>query len=803
MLNLQKDQVLLSRFVLIRLLGEGGMGQVWLVHDLELDINIAIKVLHPRLSAISERVELLKNECRNTRRLVHPNIVRVFDFHRTEDLVFISMEYIEGETLVALRRRFESPSYLKIISFLQPLVDALAYAHGLGLVHRDVKSGNVIIDRHNAPRLTDFGIAAVLKSGGAALKITSGGSLYCMSPQQLDGHQPQPSDDVYAFGVLMYELLTGRPPFYPDITPAKIRHEIPLPINQQLADSGLHINISPQLEELISKMIAKTSEERPADMQEIGNRLQAIHDGSMAQSVPPVAQIQTLSQERDFHHNAEIITPRKVPAKDKNADGAYDRRQKLVTVFALASAFVVILIGGGWLLHYLSKHPVDTAKVIEPRTIAQPQAEQKPAQIPKGQPSETPDPAELAQQKQEAEQRLAQYIALKNELDRKGASQWASDVYTELIALAQQGDTLFMDQAYDIAAEKYAEAIAKANALASQVDDTLVRLVEEGTLALNEGDGKRAQEKFSVALLIDPANLSAQRGLKKAVTIENVMQLVASGRKHENDGKLSFAHADYQEAVRLDPEAKEARIALKRVKEKIKEQEFQQLISDGLAAYHKNDYRLARTKLLKAKSFQPDSREVQDALRQVDAAIRLSRIEQLRKKAIAAEQSEHWEHALNAYLEILKVDANIQFAAQGKTRSLEQIRIAKRINFFLEKPEALEIDRQLENAILLANEAKELNPQGPRLSTQIKELEQLITAAQTPINVTIESDNFTDVAVYKVGKFGRFSVRQLNLRPGTYIVVGARDGYKDVRQKLVLKPGQEPLRIRIICKVKI
>ena len=154
-------------------------------------------------------------------------------------------------------------------------------------------------------------------------------------------------------------------------------------------------------------------------------------------------------------------------------------------------------------------------------------------------------------------------------------------------------------------------------------------------------------------------------------------------------------------------------------------------------------------------------------------------------------------------MEILKVDANIQFAAQGKARSLEQIRIAKRINFFLEKPEALEIDRQLENAILLANEVKELNPQGSRLSTQIKKLEQLITAAQTPINVTIESDNFTDVAVYKVGKFGRFSVRQLNLRPGTYIVVGARDGYKDVRQKIVLKPGQEPLRIRIICKVKI
>jgi hypothetical protein len=281
------------------------------------------------------------------------------------------------------------------------------------------------------------------------------------------------------------------------------------------------------------------------------------------------------------------------------------------------------------------------------------------------------------------------------------------------------------------------------------------------------------------------------------------MQLIASGKKHESDSKLSFAHADYQEAVNLDPESEAARTALDRVKEKIKEREFQQLISEGLTAYHSNDYGLARTKLLKAKSFKPESKEVRDALRQVDTAIRLSRIEQLRKKAIAAEQAEDWQHALNAYLEILKADANIQFAAQGKARSTEQIRIAKRINFFLQKPEALEIERQLENAQLLANEAKALNPQGTRLAAQIKKLEQLIVAAQTPIIVTIESDNLTDVAVYKVGKLGRFTMRQLNLRPGSYTVVGARDGYMDVRQKIVLKPGQESLRIRVICKVKI
>jgi hypothetical protein len=103
----------------------------------------------------------------------------------------------------------------------------------------------------------------------------------------------------------------------------------------------------------------------------------------------------------------------------------------------------------------------------------------------------------------------------------------------------------------------------------------------------------------------------------------------------------------------------------------------------------------------------------------------------------------------------------------------------------------------------LLNEAKEISPQGSKLTARINELEGLVAIAQTPVTVTIESDNLTQVAVYKVGKLGRFSLHELKLRPGTYTVVGARDGYKDVRQKIVVKPGQQPLRVTIKCRVKI
>ena len=115
----------------------------------------------------------------------------------------------------------------------------------------------------------------------------------------------------------------------------------------------------------------------------------------------------------------------------------------------------------------------------------------------------------------------------------------------------------------------------------------------------------------------------------------------------------------------------------------------------------------------------------------------------------------------------------------------------------------LESDEHLKNAILLIEEAKEIDPPGRKLAAQIKALEDLVTAAQTPVVVIIESDNLTRVAVYKVGKLGRFSKRELKLRPGTYTVVGARDGHQDVRQKIVVKPGQQALRVTVECRAKI
>jgi len=304
-------------------------------------------------------------------------------------------------------------------------------------------------------------------------------------------------------------------------------------------------------------------------------------------------------------------------------------------------------------------------------------------------------------------------------------------------------------------------------------------------------ENKEAEQKF------------ARHNLDRAKNIETVMRLIASGANNEKGNNLSLAYADYQEAVRLDPESENAQSALNRVKNLIEAEQFQQLMSSGFTAFNSNDYERARSLFLRAQSFRPDSHEVKDALAQVDAAILLSRIEDLQKKALAAESSEDWKQSLASYQAVLKIDNSIHFAIQGKERSMKRSQLEKRMNYYLEKPSVLESDYYLKKAIELVKEAEKIEPKGPSFNDQLKRLDKLVKSAQIPVQVTIESDSMTEVVIYKVSKLGRFYMRELSLRPGTYTILGTRNGFKDVRQKISVKAGQDPIRITLKCGEKI
>lgn len=500
----------------------------------------------------------------------------------------------------------------------------------------------------------------------------------------------------------------------------------------------------------------------------------------------------------------ETITPLTAPTiKSNGADTDNLNRHHRIKILALLGSLLLLVISGGWLLYYLSKNPLQTGEVTIIPSSAPEAVKKKPAQSTQQQPLPKVDPDQLAREKETAEQKLADFLEARNNLDAKGVTDWGEPSYIEMIKFGEAADSAFLKKEYKAAAEQYVQAISIAEDLAGRGGQALIRLLDEGQTALDAGDGSLAQRKFATALMIDSVNQVARRGRQRAKTIEALIALIVSGKQHEASGDLSLAAADYQRALQLDAYSQEARNALESVNGRLKEAQFQQLISEGLAAFHNNEYQIARKQLIKAKALKPNSPEVLDALSQVDGAMRLARIDALQKQALVAEQTEDWQSALKSYQAILEIDKNVQFAGRGEKRAAEQIRIAKRLDFFLAQPDALDSDSQLNNAILLLSEAGDVEPQGPQLADRIKKLERRVDIAKTPLKITIESDNLTQVAVYRVGKLGRFQVRELELRPGTYTVVGARDGYQDVRQKIVVKPGRQSIRVTVKCKVKI
>jgi tetratricopeptide (TPR) repeat protein len=369
--------------------------------------------------------------------------------------------------------------------------------------------------------------------------------------------------------------------------------------------------------------------------------------------------------------------------------------------------------------------------------------------------------------------------------------------------MGQIADRLWSENRYAAAAEQYAAALAEIDQMVTEKDSTLEQTLISAHQALAQGDAAKATELFALAKLMDAENEAALNGLRRAQTYPEVQELIQTGEAHVAQGDLAAGKAAFESALALDPGAQAARAGLKEIGLLRAEAQFKALISEGLRAIERGDLATARSQLVRASQMQPENAAVKDAMARLEQSARVGEIKRLQQNALAAEAKENWEQALAFYLMALELDPNLQFAKNGRISTQDRIRINKRMRFYFENPDALAQDPQLQNAMALLDEAQRLTPRGPALATALAQLEATVAAATTPIKVILTSDGQTQVAVYKIGRLGRFKQHVLDLRPGTYTVVGSRDGYQDVRKQIVIKPKQDSVRIAIACSVKI
>lgn len=261
-----------NRYKLDRVLGRGGMGVVWLADDLKLERPVALKFLPSLIGLDPVAVKELKTETRRGLELSHPHIVRIYDFVDDEDAAAISMEFVDGKTLSELRLATEGGVFTtgEVSKWLLGVCDALDYAHfQRKVVHRDLKPANIMITTRDAvAKVADFGIARSLSdtmSRLSAANMGASGTLPYMSPQQAMGERPLPTDDVYSLGATLYELFTGKPPFYRGDLPMQINSKIPPSVAERRQELDVKAaEVLPKLwEEAIAACLSKDANMRP------------------------------------------------------------------------------------------------------------------------------------------------------------------------------------------------------------------------------------------------------------------------------------------------------------------------------------------------------------------------------------------------------------------------------------------------------------------------------------------------------------------------------------------------------------
>ncbi|GAA1666455.1 Stk1 family PASTA domain-containing Ser/Thr kinase [Fodinicola feengrottensis] len=364
--DIRPGAVLGERYQIRGLIARGGMATVYLAVDQRLERTVALKVMHPAYASDPSFVDRFVREALSIARLSHPNVVAVYDQGSHHGLAYLVMEYVQGRTLrevLASRGRL-SPA--EAAGVLDPLLAGLAAAHRIGMVHRDVKPENVLIGNDGTVKVADFGLARIAESSRATTKGVMMATVAYVAPEIVTVGSSDPRADVYAAGIVLFEMLTGAPPFQGD-SPVQVAYqhvhsEMPAPADRMP-------DIPPALDQLAVRATRRDPDERPVDAAAMLADLRAASAGPMATTVPmdllataPVSPVPTPQGRHDTLLYAppdqpgveRRFLPRRVEDSEPVPDLADLPRERsrwparAVLIGAVLATVLVVAIGIGW-----------------------------------------------------------------------------------------------------------------------------------------------------------------------------------------------------------------------------------------------------------------------------------------------------------------------------------------------------------------------------------------------------------------------------------------------------------------------
>lgn len=411
--------------------------------------------------------------------------------------------------------------------------------------------------------------------------------------------------------------------------------------------------------------------------------------------------------------------------------------------------------------------------------------------------------AQRLRQREAAQNTLATLLELQQQLEDKNVSAWAADAFEAGLAYAIQGDESYRTQAFEAANTQYQQGVDALQAILDGEQALFDGQLAAGASALEAGAATAATEAYTLALAIRPESSIAQQGLQRAQVLDQVLQLLATGRAHQAAADFDAARASFQQAKALDAANTEVDAALRELGSAIAENAYASAMSRGYAALRANRPAEAEEAFREAGAMRPGSAEVETAMQQARDQATTARIKVHIDAATAFEAEEQWATALREWQSALAVDPNLVVAQQGLRRSENRRDLDVFFETVIREPLRLVDETIYNQTAQLLRDLESFEAKGPRLLDQVARVQALHAQARIPVSVQLTSDGLTDVNLLRVEQLGQFSTHTRELLPGQYVAVGVRPGYRDVRVEFTVNLGAAPAPVSVVCTDKI
>ena len=745
-----KGQRLLDRFVLLAPLGHGGQGEVWRALDEQRAAQIALKILP------AGSLEVLRAQHALARAAAGRGVLEYFDPIGDDEVAVLPMELAAADA-----RSLRARSWTQSLALLREVVDALADLHARGIVHRDLKPSNVLIGFDGRARLADFGAAARIGERSSARVL----SPFSASPQQHAGAVASPADDLFGLGALAYELLGGYPPNFPDAEAAAAGTLPP-----RLATS---VATPPALLDLVMALLEPRAEARPQDLHAIAATLATLE----SQRLTPVL--------------AAEIVPLDVAIERGETDTS---RRPSVAAWAGLAALAAALVGVFLLLPRYVVAPTPQAR--NPVTAPAVAAAQGGAAAPAAAAMKMQADREQAARFEETE---GKYRALLEELEMQGAGVWGGATFAAAKSLGALAAEAEAARDYVLALDRIELANQRLARVVEERPQALARQLREAETALDAGRLELARQAYELAQRIEPGNAIAGRGLARVQALGPVLPALVAAETASLTLDHLAALTRYEEVLRADPQNRVAREGAARARTAIGSDRYAREIGEALAALRAGRTPAARAALARAKALRPGGAELPALLAQIDAAGEKRDLDVVQAEILLLESGERWGDALLRYDALLARDPTLGFARSGRARVVPRAELARRLEALLANPSRLSAPEVRREAGRLLAEAGNIRGEAPLLRGQTEKLRVTLQLYDQPVLAVLESDGATLVSVQRVGNFGAFTRRELQLKPGRYVAVGSRTGFRDVRREFTITPGAGGMVIEVRC----